>query len=260
MTNFFPEIASPTKSSTGMCAVVFEELDAAVSLLRDVRGEFNPFQQMVVGRFLMACKVFGQEMLLAESSPDALSASLGLPLHKKNVDNPQPQLQEQDLISSMCTEVCGDLERIGRTVQSELLTGITEVIESISTSHDFETLEIDTLHSMSSSIRNLAAQIASLFEMQPYVLQRQYLAYQSMISDNDTANDSPLRVTAEEFMLKVKPPERKPTLRDRMQPFIPELKRLRQDGYTYAQCAQFLEQNGLKTYIGSISSIMNEFR
>lgn len=243
-----------------MCAVVFEELNAALNLLETVRNEFNPIQRMLVGRFLTGCKVFGHEMLLADGNSDELITALGLFAPKNTVEKNQLLKPEGNLISTLCTEICSDLDRIGQTIQSELLTGIIETIESIIASHDLDNYETDTLYSIVSSVRHLAEQVASLFEVQPYSLQRQYAAYQSNVNKVDDSDDETRRVTAEEFMQTVKPPERKATLRDRLQPFIPELKRLRQDGYTYAQCAQFLEQNDIKTYAGAISSIMNDFR
>lgn len=259
MANFFPSIKFPQKCTTGMCAVVFEELDAAANLLETVRSEFNPIQQNLIGRFLVTCRIFGHDMMLADGSSDALKATLGVPLDKSDIETDEKlKTTEQDLINSVCAEICSDLDRVGQTVQSELLTGITEVIESIGTSYDLGVIETDTLNSIASSIRHLAAQVASLFEAQPYLLQRQYAVYQSSTNKAAIESDEAPRITAEEFMRNIKPPERKPTLRDRLLPFISDLKKLRQDGYTYAQCAQFLEQNGIKTYSGAISSIMND--
>lgn len=261
MANFFPEIKSPQKITTGMCAVVFEELDAAVSLLETVRSEFNPIQQNLIGRFLVACKLFGHDMMLADGSSDALKATLGIPPKKINTEEKDKlNAPEQDIISSICTEISNDLDRVGQTIQSELLTGITDVVENIGISYDLGVAETDTLDSIASSIRHLAEQVASLFEAQPYLLQRHYSVYQSSISNAADDSDKAPRITVEQFMQKTKPPERKPTLRDKLLPFIPELKKLRKDGYTYAQCAQFLEQNGIKTYSGAIGTIMNDFR
>lgn len=57
---FLPAISSPAKASTAMCATVFDELDAAVSLLNSARSDFNPLQRQLVGRFVATCKTFGR--------------------------------------------------------------------------------------------------------------------------------------------------------------------------------------------------------
>ncbi|WP_263224460.1 hypothetical protein [Pseudomonas alabamensis] len=259
MANFFPDIKSPQKSTTSICAVIFEELDAAVSLLQTVRSEFNPMQQSLIGRFLVACKIFGHEMMLADGSSDALRTTLGIPRKRKNTETEETlHPSEQGIISNICTEICNDLDKIGQSVQGELLHGVTDVVESIRDSYDLGVSETDTLNSIASSIRHLSEQVASLFEAQPYLLQRQLAAYQSSINIAAGDTEESPRITAEQFMEIVKPPERKPTLRDRVIPFIPELIKLRRDGYTYTQCAQFLEQNGIKAYVSAISTIMNE--
>jgi hypothetical protein len=141
------------------------------------------------------------------------------------------------------------------------LTGVADVVASIRASYDLEDGERDVLDSVASAVRHLAQQVTALFDVQPYIFQQHYSIYQANIeSENDSKGEETLRITAEQFMQNVKPPERKATLRDRLQPFIPELTRLRQEGYTYAQCAQFLEENGIKTYIGAISGVMNDLR
>ncbi|MFK5668000.1 hypothetical protein ACI2OW_19100 [Pseudomonas shirazica] len=200
-------------------------------------------------------------MILANGNSDVLKAKLGTPLQKNQNDaKEKANTTEQDLIRSVYDEICNDLDKISQTVQSELLSGITEVVESIEASYDLGVGETDTLASFASSIRLLAQQITSLFEIQPYLLQRQYAAYESNVGQIDETADDTLRTTVDDFMKAVKPPEPKPTLRDRLLPYIPELKRLREAGYTYAQFAQSLEKNGIKTYVGAISGIMNELR
>lgn len=258
---FFPEIKFPTKASTGMCATVFEELDAAVSLLDITRKEFNPTQRQLIGRFLIACKMFGHEMLVADGDSEALRVALGLSLSDSKTEKSPSDISGTELINSVCMEVCSDLDKIGQTLQSELLTGVADVVASIRASYDLEDGERDALDSVASAVRHLAQQVTALFDVQPYIFQQHFSIYQANIeSENDGKGEETLRITAEQFMQNVKPPERKATLRDRLQPFIPELTRLRQEGYTYAQCAQFLEENGIKTYIGAISGVMNGLR
>lgn len=244
-----------------MCATVFEELDAAVNLLDITRKEFNPIQRQLIGRFIIACKIFGHEMLVADGNTDALRITLGLSLTDRNTEKTQQDTSGMELINSVCTEICSDLDRIGLTLQSELLTGVADVVESIRVSYDLGAAEKDALDAVASAVRHLALQVTALFEAQPYVLRRHQAIYQADVDNEDEdVNVENLRITAEEFMQNVKPPERKPTLRDRLQPYIPELKRLRQEGYTYAQCVHFLGENGIKTYVGAVSGVMNDLR
>ena len=260
MGKFFPEITFPTKLSTGMCATVFEELEAAVSLLDITRKEFNPIQRQLIGRFIIACKIFGHEMLVGDGDAEALRITLGLSLTDNSTEKTKPETPGMSFVENICTEVCGDLDRIGLTVQSELLTGVADVVESVRASYDLGSAERDALDAIASTVRHLNQQVSALFEAQPYILRRHQAVYKVDI-DNEDENEGldTNRITVEEFMQNVKPPERRPTLRDRIQPYIPELKRLRQEGYTYAQCVNFLEENGIKTYGSAISSVLNDF-
>lgn len=261
MGKFFPEINFPTKISTAMCATVFEELESAVELLDITRKEFNPTQQQLIGRFLIACRIFGQEMLVSDGNMDALRATLGLsPVNTKS-ERSQSEISGVEMITNVCTDICGDLDRIGSTIQGELLTGVADVVDSIKDDYNLNTSERDSLEAVASTVRHLAQQVSALFEAQPYVLRKhQAIFLEDKANENyDQSLELP-RVTAEAYMQSVKPPERKPTFRDRLQPYIPELKRLRQEGYTYAQCVDFLKENGINTYVGAVSTAMNELR
>lgn len=257
MSKFFPSIDNPTKASTAMCATVFEELESALNLLAAVRTEFNPLQRQLAGRFIVACKVFGLEMLAADGRPDALRQAFGMSIDDPKADKASPLSSGRTLIDDVCTGVCADIERIGSSVQGELLTGVADVIAGIRTGQDPDLPERDSLDAMASSVRHLAHQVAALFEAQPYALRRHQLVYQAGLEADDAQADGP-HMTAEAFMQSVRPPQRPPTLRDRLEPYIPQLKRLRQEGYTYAQCAQYLRENGISTYAAAISNALAE--
>ena len=183
---FLPLVDNPTKVSTAMCATVFEELDSALVLMHSVRGEFNPLQRQLIGRFIAACKVFGRDMLTADGNHDALREMFGFSATCQPSNVPDPLATGQALIDE--------------------------------------------------------------------------LAYQADIEATDGDPEATPRVTVEEFMQSAKPPVRPPTLRERLGPYIPQLTQLRDQGYTYAQCAQFLHENGIKTYPAAISSVLWEVR
>jgi hypothetical protein len=250
VSKFFPSINNPTKASTAMCATVFEELDSALNLLTAVRTELNPLQRQLAGRFIVACKVFGLEMLAADGRPDALRQAFGMSIDDPKADKASPLSSGRTLIDDVCTGVCADIERIGSSVQGELLTGVADVIAGIRTGQDPDLPERDSLDAMASSVRHLAHQVAAL-------LRRHQLVYQAGLEADDAQADGP-HMTAEAFMQSVKPPQRTPTLRDRLEPYIPQPKRLRQEGYTYAQCAQYLRENGISTYAAAISNALAE--
>jgi hypothetical protein len=259
MWKFFPAIDNPTKASTAMCATVFDELDAALDLLNSARGDFNPLQRQLVGRFIAVCKVFGRDMLAADGNPDALRAVFGLSAGTPG-DQADKPAGGRTLIDDVCTGACGDLERIGATVQGELLEGVADVMASIRASQEPGAPEGDALDAMASSVRELAHQVAALFEAQPYALRRHQLVYQADIEAAESDPAHQRGITVDEFLASIKPPIRRPTLRDRLGPYIPQLMKLRAHGYTYAQCAQFLRENGISTYPAAISSVLCEAR
>jgi hypothetical protein len=118
----------------------------------------------------------------------------------------------------------------------------------------------DGLETIASSVRYMAQQVAVLFEVQIYMVRRLQLVNQAENDDASEKNKTTYRVTAEEFMRNVKPPVRRPTSRDLLEPYIPQLMHLRDSGYTYEQCANFLSENGVDIKISSISPILLDAR
>lgn len=257
---FLPAISSPAKASTAMCATVFDELDAAVSLLNSARSDFNPLQRQLVGRFVATCKTFGRDMLAADGDVDALLLMFGLSAPARHTDEGPAPAAGHALIDDVCTGACSDLARIGATVQGELLEGVADVMASIRASVEPETAEADTLAAMASSVRELAHQVAALFDAQPLSLRRHQLCYRAEIEAASADAAPRCAVTLEEFRASNKPPIRPPTLRERLTAYLPQLIELRAHGYTYAQCAQFLRENGINAYPAAISSVLAEAR
>lgn len=81
---------------------------------------------------------------------------------------------------------------------------------------------------MASTVRHLAQQVTALFEAQPYISHRHQFVYQADFEEEED-QESAFRVMVEEVMHNIKPPKCRPTLRDRLQPYTPELKRLRRE-------------------------------
>jgi len=260
MNNIFPAIANPTKMSTAMCATVFEELEDALDLLNVARNEFNPLQRQLAGRFIALCKVFGRDLLAADGNPDALRAMFGLPITGRPASQADVQIAGAALIDEVCTGLCRDLEKIEASVQGELLEGLADVVADIRAGRESESPEGEVLDAMASSVRDLAHQVAALFAAQQFALRRHQLVYQDNVESPGQNAESAPRLTVDEFMQRVKPPVRRATVRERLEPFIPQLVRLRQQGYSYAQCTQFLRENGVDTYPAAISSVLATVR
>lgn len=257
---FLPSIDNPRKATTAMCATVFDELDSALSLLDSVRENFNPLQRQLVGRFIAICKVFGHDMLAADGNPDALRVIFGLSTTEKQGEQAVTHPDGRALIDDVCTGACADLDRISSSVQRGLLEGVVDVIASIRAEQEDGSPDQDTLDVMASSVRNLAHQVAALFDAQSYALRRHQIVHQADLAASNAQSETAPKVTVEEFMQSVKPPVRRPTLRERLEPYILQLTQLRESGYSYAQCVEFLRENGISTYPGAISNVLWEAR
>lgn len=153
---------------------------------------------------------------------------------------------------------CADLENIGSTVLSRVLDEVADVIAGVRSYQDQASPEREALEAMASNVRNMAYQVAALFEAMPYALRRHQLVYQADIEALRRDTETAPRVSLEEFKQSVKPPVRRPTVRELLEPFIPQLVDLRGQGYTYEQCVVFLRGNGISTYAGAISSVLRE--
>jgi hypothetical protein len=164
------------------------------------------------------------------------------------------------ILDEIRTGVCADLVAIGATAQSELNKGIADVMASIQSEQRAEAVGRDELAAMESSIRCLAHQVAAVFDVQIHMLgKRQFLQLADVGSGNNAANAVD-QVTVEEFMKSVKPPVRPPSLEERLKPYFPHLRKLRDSGYSFALCARFLRENGITAAPSKISQVLSAAR
>ncbi|WP_312164989.1 hypothetical protein [Massilia timonae] len=260
LNKYLPWIRVPSNASAETCCVVFKELDDVLIRLNEAGNDLNPLQRQLVNRFTNACKVFGRELLAADDDTNIKHAAFNLSLDDKfsfRVSTPEAG---RAMIDDLCESTCTDLEAIGGSVQKGIIEGVADVIASIRAQQEDGLPHCDGIDTLVASVRYLAHQIAVLFEVQIYMVRRLQLLNQAENDDASDKNKTPFRVTAEEFMKSVKPPIRRPSSRDRLQPYIPQLMHLRDSGYTYEQCMHFLCENGIEINMASISTIVREAR
>jgi hypothetical protein len=250
----------PGNASAANCVAIFKDLDDVLVRLNVVGKELNLLQRHLINRFNTACKVFSRELLAVDDDANVKYAAFNLSVDDKfpfRVSTPEAG---RAMIDDICRSTFSDLGAIGDSVQKEIIEGVADVIESIRAEQEDGLPHCDGLDTIASSVRYLAQQVAVLFEAQIHTVRRLQLVNQT---ENDAASDrqkTTCRITAEEFMKNVKPPVRRPTLRDLLEPYIPQLMHLRDSGYTYEQCAKFLHENGVDIKIASISPILIDAR
>jgi hypothetical protein len=250
----------PGNASAENCVAIFKDLDDVLVRLNVVGKELNPLQRHLINRFITACKAFSRELLAVDDDANVKHAAFNLSVDDKfpfRVSTPEAG---RAMIDDICRSTFSDLGAIGDSVQKEIIEGVADVIESIRAEQEDGLPHCDGLDTIASSVRYLAQQVAVLFEAQIHTVRRLQLVNQA---ENDAASDkkkTTCRVTAEEFMKSVKPPVRRPTLRDLLEPYIPQLMHLRDSGYTYEQCAKFLYENGVDIKFASISPILFDAR
>jgi hypothetical protein len=179
MGKLFPAAIRQSKVSTAMCASFFEDIEQSLILLDATRDQFNPIQNRLIGRFLIACKIFGRDLLAADGEQDSLCGTLGLPpVRLKNIEPPlsllgYKPLQRQVVIKGICDSVCDDLGVIRANAQDGLLAGLADVIAGIRDEQEQGLPELEILDAMVSSIKHTANQIDVLFEVLIGLLERQ---------------------------------------------------------------------------------------
>jgi hypothetical protein len=253
---YLPWKSVPSNASAENCVAIFKDLDDVLVRLNVVGKELNPLQRHLINRFITACKVFSRELLAVDDDANVKHAAFNLSVDDKfpfRVSTPEAG---RAMIDDICRSTFSDLGAIGDSVQKEIIEGVADVIESIRAEQEDGLPHCDGLETIASSVRHLAQQVAVLFETQIHTVRR----LQLINDDASEKNKTTCRVTAEEFMKSVKPPVRRPTLRDLLEPYIPQLMHLRDSGYTYEQCAKFLYENGVNIKISSISPILFDAR
>jgi hypothetical protein len=260
LNTYLPRKNVPGNASAENCVALFKELDDILVRLNVVGKDLNPLQRHLVNRFTTACTVFSRELLAADDDANVKHAAFNLSVDDKfsfRVSTPEAG---RAMIDNICKSTCTDLEAIGETVQKELIGGVADVIAAIRAEQEDGLPHCDGLETIASSVRYLAQQVEVLFEVQIYMVRRLQLVNQAENDEASEKNKTTCQVTAEEFMKSVKPPVRRPRLRDILEPYIPQLMHLRDSGYTYEQCAQFLYDNGVSIKMASISTILREAR
>jgi hypothetical protein len=250
----------PGNASAENCVAIFKDLDGVLVRLNVAGKEVNPLQRHLINRFTTACKVFSREFLAVDDDANVKHAAFNLSVDDKfpfRVSTPEAG---RAMIDDICRSTFKDLGAIGDSVQEGIIEGVADVIESIRAEQEDGLPHCDGLETIASSVRYLAQQVAVLFEAQINTVRRLQLVNQAENDDASDKNKTTCRVTAEEFMKTVKPLVCRPTLRDILEPYLPQLIHLRNSGYTYAQCAKFLYENGVDIKVSSLSAILIEAR
>lgn len=164
------------------------------------------------------------------------------------------------VLDDIRTSICKDLAAIGATVQGELGEGIADVLASIHAQQRADGPGRGELDAMTSSIRCLAHQVAAVFDVQIHMLGRRQFLQLADVGGGNNAGNAVCQMTVEEFMQSFKPPVRRPSLEERLKPYVPQLAKLRDSGYSYALCARFLRENGITAAPGKISQILSAAR
>ncbi|KNX78050.1 hypothetical protein DA83_25195 [Pseudomonas sp. 250J] len=73
-----PTVIFPRKMSTAWCAMAFEELEDALSLMDPGINELNPKQRYLWERYKVMTRQFAHDMLLAEGNSEEIDRRLGL--------------------------------------------------------------------------------------------------------------------------------------------------------------------------------------
>lgn len=261
LNRYLPWKNVPCNASAENCIALFKELDDILVRLNVTGKDLNPLQRHLVNRFTTACKVFSRELLAGDDDANVKHAAFNLSIDDKfpfRVSTPEAG---RAMIDDICRTTYTDLEALGESVQEVLIGDVADVIAAIRAEQEDGLPQCDGLETIASSVRYMAQQVAVLFELQIDMVRRLQLINQAENDDaSDDKNKTICRVTAEEFMRSVKPPVRRPRLRDILEPYIPQLMHLRDSGYTYEQCAQFLYDNGVSIKMASISTILREAR
>lgn len=247
---YLPLFSDPCNAASTICVTALKELDTALTHLDSARGAFNPLQRQLIDRLTNTCEVFGREMLSANSERMMLRLSENKSPAHVDIRGGRP------LIDDICSDAFNILEDATLTVRGAIIGGFVDVITSART--QIESAEWEAVDAILSSMSHLVHQVAVLFEVQACVLRRHQLFYKTDVKVVSDGAETACQLSVEEFMQTVKPRVRRPTRRERLSPYIAQLMKLRESGYSYAQCAQFLHENGIKIKPVEIGSALRE--
>lgn len=257
---FLPLPNHPTSATATKYVSALEKLDDILSDLDTDRADITPLQRQLVDRFIDKCRFFCRDMLATDASTNAGCRVSGLPVTDKPAVQAYMPITGNALIIDVCLSNCDELEQISLSVQRSLREGLADVMASISAEMKQDSLGREALDAMTMQLRYLIDQIEALFDSEiGRTRQRQLIAQAEIRATNDRAEGN-RGVTVSEFMQSVKPRVKSQTLRERLEPFILQLNQLREAGYSYVLCAQFLRQNGINTSPAAIGGFLSDAR
>lgn len=226
-----------------MCADFFEDMEQSLELLNVTRDQFNPTQRRLIGRFLVACRVFGRQMLVADGVRSSISEVCGLSNEKPN-STPVIGQFRKSIVAEVCKGVQEDIGRIRESAQDGLLNGVAFVIEEIRALQEKDSPALDILDAISMTVKNSAGQIDTVFDLLMDTLEK----------TNSIYSDAPVGslTTVEEFIQRTAP-DKKEYRTDYLHSSFDDIEALVDKGYSWKQIARYLELQGIETNYNAVA-------
>jgi len=234
----------PRKVSTAMCADFFEDMGRSLELLNNTRNQFNPTQRRLIGRFLVACKVFGRQMLVADGVYSSVNEVCGLSNEKPN-RTPSIGSVKKSIVGELCEGVQEDIGRIRESTQDGLLNGVAFVIEEIRKLQGSESPALDAFDAISMLVKHSANQIDTVFDLLMDTVEKTNSVYSNVPMGSITA--------VEEFMQRIVP-DKKEYRTDYLHSFFDDIEALVNKGYSWKQIANYLESQGIETNYNAVAN------
>lgn len=239
----FPGNIDPRKISTAMCVSFFEDIEGALILLDSAKGEFNPIQRRLIGRFITFCKIFGLDMLAADGGRNALSEKMDLPIAEPSGSGPFHPPLGKSLVEDVCDGIHADLENIRDGVRGELLDGVAVVIEGIRAEQPEDSPALDAFDAISVSVRQSARQLDVIFDVLADIVQKTRAVNCSTGAAGTVGVDA---------FMKMVSPEKVEYRTDFLLPHRDDIEALVKQGYTWKQIRDFLEMNGVQAHLNAV--------
>jgi hypothetical protein len=258
MNKYLPTISVFGTASEMIYKPIFDELNAVLVCLDSVCKESSPLQRQLSLRFISACKILSCELVAAacngyERRVGFSVSSTGQMISQ--VDGPAAKPSFGEL---MCSEVCDELEYICQRFQHGLTEGVVDVIAAIRAEHKEGPAHSKILDALHSSVIHLVCQVGADFEMQIQEVRALQHVVHLEIEEAKVGCEATYKVSADDFMKTTKPFQRRLTLRERIEPYLAQLTKLRDFGYTYKQCTEYLRENGLEIRSASVRDALRE--
>lgn len=142
---------------------------------------------------------------------------------------------------------------------------MSKIIRDIVQEQTFpDTVEREALNVLAKEVDALYADIESAFQVRFSIMESikgQYATKFATTSEKPFENTERLyrRVTADDFMSQVSPPEKPPKATDSLAPYIQDITKLRSEGYTWKQVCEFLRQNGIEMHVNPVAMYFNKW-